>query len=328
MVSDMLKAKLIINKKKIIENYNYYKEINHTTICVVKGNAYGTNIINIVKLLAKYEVKHFAVFSLKEAKQIRKINKDYFILLLNSIEAKDLKYCFKNNITLSINSIKDYNLLIANNYQGFVHIKLDTGMHRYGVNKTEFLNIIKDNILNINGIFSHLIGNSSYYKEIKKQVDLFDDILSNIDTSNYLIHITSTNSCKIIKSKYQNAIRIGMGLYGFSDHLNPALSLYLPITLKREIKKGEYCSYNNSFIAKENGFLYVIPLGYYNSLLPSTKISLKGFINAGNICMNCLTLFSKKEYTKKAITLNGYDLLKLCSDNNYSIYWLLSSFTS
>ena len=52
------------------------------------------------------------------------------------------------------------------------------------------------------------------------------------------------------------------------------------------------------------------------------------WVDDGDICMNCLLLFSKKLYRKKAITLNGYDLLKICKDNSYSIYWLLSSFIS
>lgn len=324
----MLKPKIIIDKEKIIENYNYYKERNQITICVVKSNGYGITIDKIVSILSKNKINHYAVFTINEAKKIRKINKNCFILLLNSIEKKDLKYCLENNITITINSINDYNILIKNKYKGNVHIKVDTGMHRYGITENELLKIINKGKLSINGIFSHLIGGEDYYEEIKKQVNLFDSILSKIDLTNYLIHITSSNSCKIIKSKYQNAIRIGMGIYGFCTHINPALKLYLPISLKKRISKNEYCSYNKSFIAKEDGYIYIIPLGYHNMMLPKTKIILKDFINAGDICMNCLILYSKKNQRKKAITLNGYDLLKICKDNNYSIYWLLSSFTS
>lgn len=324
----MLMTKIIINKKKIIDNYKYYKKKDQITICVVKSNGYGTNIKKIVSILSKNNIDHYAVFTLKEARQIRKINKDCFILLLNSVESTNLKFCIENNITITINSFEDYKMLINYHYQGGVHIKYDTGMHRYGVNKSELYKIVNDNKLFINGIFSHLIGGKEYIKEIKSQIETFDKTLMKIDTRNMLIHITSTNSCDIVKSKYQNAIRIGMGLYGFINHINPAISLRLPICMKKKIQKNECCSYNNSFIAGDDGYIYVIPLGYHNMLLPNTKINVKGFKNAGDICMNCLLLFSKKLYRKKAITLNGYDLLKICKDNSYSIYWLLSSFIS
>jgi calcineurin-like phosphoesterase len=47
----MLKPKIIIDKEKIIENYNYYKESSQITICVVKSNGYGITIDKIVSIL-------------------------------------------------------------------------------------------------------------------------------------------------------------------------------------------------------------------------------------------------------------------------------------
>lgn len=328
MVSSMLKPKLIIHENKLIENYNYYQNFSETVICVVKSNGYGTNITRLVSILLKNGANYFAVFSLKEALAIRKINKDCFILLLNSVEKEDLLTCFNNKLTISINSYKDYQMLLNQNYQGNAQIKFDTGMHRYGVSKQELLKIIKQNKIKISGIFSHLIGGQENYLDIQRQVRLFDETLEKIDTKDLLIHICSTNSCPIISSKYQNAIRIGMGLFGVTNHINPAFSIYLPISLKRFIRKNKSCSYNKSFITPSDGYLYIIPLGYYNFLLPDTKIAFKGFINAGKICMNCLILFNKFNYRKKAITLSGYDFINLCKYNNYSPYWLLSSFTS
>lgn len=328
MVNHMLEPYISLNRKKLYENIEYYKEQGETQIIVVKSNGYGVGIKRLVKALLECKINHFAVFTLKEAKKIRNIDKQCFILLLNSIEKNDLTYCYRQNITISINSYEDYLMLKRNRYKGYAHLKLDTGMHRYGVNEEEFYKIIRDNTLNITGIFSHLVGGIDEYPYIKKQADLFDSVLDKIDTSKYLIHICSTNSCKIIKSKYQNAIRIGMGIFGLMNHLNPCISLHLPITLKRAIKRNEYCSYNLSFKAEKDGFLYVIPLGYHNLFLPNTKIKINGFINAGNICMNCLILYSEKNIEKKAITLSSYDLIKISLDNNYSLYYLLSSFTS
>lgn len=323
----MKHAKLFVNYQKLLENYKYYKNDIDTIICVVKSNAYGCSLKNIVSFLLNNNINHFAVFTLYEAIQIRRISNKCFILLLNSIEKKDIEQCKALDITISINSMDDYKIVKDNTYIP-VHIKIDTGMHRMGVSPKEFKEIINDNKLNITGIYSHLVGGINNINYLKKQINLFDSLLKDIDRTKYLIHICSSSSAKIIKSKYQNAIRIGLGLYGFSELNNPCISIKLPIVCKRTIKKNEYCSYDCSFKALENGYLYVIPIGYHNWLMPNTKIQIKDFVNAGKICMNYLVLYSTKNYTKKAITLNGYDLIKICKDNNYSIYWLLSSFTS
>ncbi len=327
MVKKMKHPKLLINYSKLLENYNYYRTENETIICVVKSNAYGCSLNKIVSFLLNNGVQHFAVFTLKEAIQIRKLSNSCFILLLNSIEKKDLKKCQDLNITISINSILDYNL-VKNTPNISVHIKIDTGMHRVGVTSYEFKEIIANKKIKITGIFSHLVGGADNICYLKRQINLFDYLLKNIDKTKYLIHICSSSSAKIIKSKYQNAIRIGLGLYGFNELNNPCLKIELPITYKKVIKENEYCSYNCSFKAPKKGYLYIIPTGYHNWLLPNTKIKVQDFVNAGSICMNWLILYSTKNYTKKVITLNGYDLIKICKDNNYSIYWLLSSFKS
>lgn len=322
----MKKAKIHIDKRKFKENYNYYANGKNNIIFVVKSNGYGCDINKITHLLLNEGANYFAVFTIKEALKIRKISSNSNILILNSIEEKDIHICEKNNFTVTINTLDDYLLLKKTNLS--VHIKIDTGLHRLGLYKEEFDIVFNDKSLNIKGIFSHLVGGKENIEYLTKQIETFDKIISHIDHDKYLIHICSSSSFNLVKSKYQNTVRIGMGIYGFSSFLNPCISLSLPIISKKEIKKNEYCSYDCSFKTSEDGFLYVIPIGYSNWLSPIIKLNYNGFEVAGKICMNTTILFSKNDYKRKVITLNGYDLINICNYNNISIYWLLSSFSS
>ena len=56
--------------------------------------------------------------------------------------------------------------------------------------------------------------------------------------------------------------------------------------------------YQGEMVTLEPGYLYLIPLGYHNWLYPEFKLKFNNFINAGKICMNCLSLFSKNLYNR------------------------------
>lgn len=324
----MKKARIIIDKIKLKENYHYYSRGTEKVIFVIKSNGYGCGINKIAKLLLNEGAKYFAVFTIKEAIKIRKISPNSFILILNSIEKKDIFICEKYNLTICINSIDDYLLIKKTKCYLPIHIKIDTGLHRLGLSEDEFNHVFNDKSLNITGIFSHLVGGKNNLDYLKKQIDTFDRIISLINHDNYLIHICSSSSFEIIKSKYQNAIRIGLGIYGFSNYFNPCISISLPIISKKQINANEYCSYDCSFKTPSTGYLYVLPIGYSNWLSQNIIFNYKDFVTAGKICMNTTILFSKNNLQKKVITLDGYDLIKLCHYNNISIYWLLSSFAS
>lgn len=206
------------NVKNIIKKYNDYKYY----IAMVKSNAYGHGMY-IINDLIKSGINYFATSSLEEALNIRKYNKEIGILCVEKIELDSLDTAINNNITLTIHEI-DYlkNIIKKTNKKIKVHIKIDTGMNRLGVNnKDEFNEIItlinnSKNIL-LEGLFTHFATPGINDKFFDIQVSNFKSITSDIDLSKIpMIHLSS--SFIVLshpKIDFANSIRIGTILYGF-----------------------------------------------------------------------------------------------------------------
>ncbi|HET7673605.1 MAG TPA: alanine racemase C-terminal domain-containing protein, partial [Candidatus Saccharimonadales bacterium] len=120
-----------------------------------------------------------------------------------------------------------------------------------------------------------------------------------------LIHIGQSASSVRMKSKYANATRIGLSLYGlnpfptghklyseFKKNLKPALKFVSTISKVNYLKPGDGVSYNYTFRAKKNMKIAVLPLGYYEGI--DWRLSNKGKVKlgekflpiVGKVCMN------------------------------------------
>lgn len=204
------------NVKNIIKEYKYKYYIG-----VVKGNAYGHGY-GIINTLIESGINYLAVANLEEALEIRKYNKNVGILCLEPIDIKYLEICSNNNISICIPNIGYYKEIKNINLKLKLHLKLDTGMKRLGLDNKEdvdyFYNDLKNNKnLYLEGIFTHFATSGEYDKNYDNQVEKFEELTQNINLSKIdIVHIDrSVTMCKHKKLKYTNGVRLGIILYGF-----------------------------------------------------------------------------------------------------------------
>ena len=106
--------KIEIDKKNIEKNLIKIRKINDNIICVLKDDAYGLGIENILPVLIKNNCRYFATAYISEAFKIRRlIEKDYpdilgeiSIMILNYIEESEIKKVLKNDIEITIFNFK------------------------------------------------------------------------------------------------------------------------------------------------------------------------------------------------------------------------------
>ena len=136
---------LEINLKNIFLNYLKLKEknANGITAAVVKANAYGLGIKRIIPILRKAGCNDFYVATIKEAIEIRKLNKKINIYVLNGIDKNEIKYFIDNNIIPVINNLNEFRIVygIKKKFSALLHY--DTGMNRLGLNFDEMKIISK-----------------------------------------------------------------------------------------------------------------------------------------------------------------------------------------
>lgn len=334
----MLENKIIINEDNLIYNYSYYKnKTKKNVIAVIKANAYGHGLVQVARILDSINAYMLAVENIKEGILLRQNNIKAPILILEPIEKSDLMNCYYYHLTPSITSLNQFNSLSKANFFSSLpfHLKIDSGMHRLGVNEEEakiiYEKLKTNNNLYITGIYSHLIGKEKIEGYLKNQQEVFKRIVSIFKEYSLCIHLSSSSTLNN-DLDITNAIRIGLGIYGLFDKNNTkqVLSLYSPIINAIKVRKDDYIGYNNSYKVKSDGYIYTSPIGYQSGLLSkykfSPEIDNKKLSLAGKKCMNMTMLFSKNRYyigQDICWTNEDNSLIDIASKNNVSIYELI-----
>lgn len=210
------------NIKNITETFNNYKYY----IGVIKGNAYGHGEY-IAKHITEHGINYLAVSSLEEAINTRKYIDAYFpILCLQPINLNYIDEIIKNNITITISNIDDFNRLNKLELKTPIkfHLKLNTGMNRLGVSNIKEVNkifneSIKNDKLIFEGIYTHLCTNGVYDSLYNDQIKKFKELTSEIDLSKIeIVHVGRSTTLDFYdKLEFCNGVRIGLMMYGISS---------------------------------------------------------------------------------------------------------------
>lgn len=141
---------LEISRNKIEKNLEKIKRINKNIIYVLKDDAYGLGIENILPILIENGCNYYAVAYIEEALEIKRISREKFskevnVMMLNYTEVEDIRIAIENGIELTIYSLfqfREYEKIFSeileegkNNIK--IHIKLNTGMNRLGFDGDE-----------------------------------------------------------------------------------------------------------------------------------------------------------------------------------------------
>lgn len=286
-------------------------------MAVVKAEAYGHGACVVSRSLNKMGVRAFAVATLEEGIKLRQGGIRGEILILGYTEvfrASDLK---KYGL---IQTVIDYGYAEALNRQKTslkVHVKIDTGMHRLGVDWDEpgkVRKIFSMKYLNVTGIFTHLSCSDSLapgdISFTKKQIRRFYrciHYLKNRGIAIPKVHIQSSYGLLNYPNLSCDYVRAGIALYGcFSSpgdktrlnlDLRPVLSLKAKVVLIREIKKGESFGYGRNFTAKRDTRVALLSIGYGDGYPRNLSwgngwVKIQGYLLPviGNICMDSLAV--------------------------------------
>ena len=292
-------SKIVLNKENLLSNTREFKKRINGKICVmVKANAYGHGIKDVIEIL-KDEVDFFGVSNQEEAFTIKDICKTP-VVIFGACE--DYIRCMKENVSFALFSLKMAENLINiaknNKLSPKFHLCINSGMNRYGVkNLKEFvkiINLLNKNNMTLEGVYTHFSSLTTDKNYTKRQKIKFENFLAYLPSDwNTLVHIGGGNS--IFTDIPADMYRVGLGIYGYGyDFVKPVMNIKSQIVDIQEVEKGEHVGYLCSFTAKRNMRIATIPLGYADGIgrKLSNKVHLK--INGcdakscGNICMDAM----------------------------------------
>ncbi len=300
-----------INLSRLADNIERIKNslpADKKILAVIKADAYGHGATMCAPILAASGVYTLGVASVDEGLDLRKAKIKLPILVLGSVPAWAIETAVKNDIQIPL--FTDEHLKACEELysrQGIktkAHIKLDTGMNRIGISEQralDFINRVKNSgAVELKGIFTHL-ANAEDEEKTQKQIDIWNRVVSKIDTHGLILHILNTAGLMTYDVQ-SDMVRAGIALYGLypdlapSAHkiegLKPLMGLKGRITNIHDIKAGDGVSYGYTYIADKDTKIATIPIGYADGVSRSLSNKIYGSLNGhkvkqvGNITMD------------------------------------------
>ena len=345
---------LEIDLNNIEKNLIHYKKripSKTKVLVMIKAAGYGAGLIEIGKKLEKINVDFLGVAYSDEGVELRKNNINAPILVMN-VEDKSMEDVIENNLIPSIHDLNQLNefttKLIGLGIKNYpIHIKLNTGMNRMGIDIDEIDELIKFILsqpeIKVEGVFSHLAasdieeGKKISQQQIQTFKSISEKIEENIGTS-LIKHLLNTSGIENYSENCFDMVRLGIGLYGISNNLklNNVATLSTKISKIRTVSENEQIGYGVSNISKNKITIGVIPIGYADGFSRTLgngigRVFTSGVLvpTVGNICMDMsfidLSNIDAKVGDKVEIFGANNSIKKIAKSMNTIPYEILSS---
>jgi alanine racemase len=245
-------------------------------MAVVKSNAYGHGLAPVSQALYQAGCRSFAVTDAEEGCLLRPhLPDDAEIVLFSGVfDEADAKLCQQHQLTPVLTEPYQLTYLIKQSFHGKVWIKVDTGMHRLGVESAQTLShaIQAQPNIQLIGIMSHLAcADSPEHPLNQQQILSFQTIQSQYQAPAYSL-FNSAGLIALSDKLNTQVMRPGIALYGMEPiesqviGLKPVAQLSSRIMQIRDIKQGESVSYAASWVALHDMRIAVVAMGYADGL--------------------------------------------------------------
>ena len=339
-------TKMIIDLKAFKENMDEIsrKANGKTLIPVVKAMGYGTHINERVELLNNYEIVAVAIAD--EGMRLREKGFTKDILILNQPCIDEINEILENNLTVGLSSIDFLNRLVELRKEVHVHLEIETGMNRTGINPNDldtFINIIKENdFIKVEGVYTHFSIADEDEEYTKRQYNIFEGAVNKVKEAfnPKYIHMSASNGIMFFEDNVTNAVRPGIIMYGYPStdrplnlDIKPVAKLMSKITFMKEVDSGESIGYSRSYKTEKKMRIATVPIGYADGLRRAMSNGGEVVVNGkiakivGKVCMDSIMIdvtdieakINDEVYIWDNDLIKLEDIAKKCDTINYEI---------
>lgn len=281
----------VVEREDLIENISFLKKKAGATPiwAVVKGNGYGIGTVPLAKLLAEQDIHRFCVTEVREAELLREAGMaDAQILMLRSTsDPTEINQLLDLHVIMTVGS---YETAVAINGvaaqradMAEVHLKIDTGMGRYGFlpEEQEKLVSIYQYMKNIAvcGIYTHFNNAFGSIKHTKHQYEVFMEVVKSLQSAGYetgTVHCCNSSAFLRFPEMCCDGVRLGSAILGrLSFHhsfpLKPIGYAEAVVEELRWLPKGHSVGYGAAWKAKERTRVAVVSIGWHNGFGPARE---------------------------------------------------------
>ena len=254
-------------------------------MAVVKADAYGHGMERVAARLRQDGIDSFAVATVAEGVQLRKSMREGKILVLGYTAPKDAGLLKEHNLSQLVVDGAYARALCAVNHDICVHIAIDTGMHRLGIEASDLAEIEMvfgfDNLI-VEGVATHLASPDSLdacdVEFTNLQAARFFSVVEALNNKGYntgALHVQASYGIYNFPDMKCDYARAGIALYGVMSQdagisvptgLKPVLSLRAQVAQVRWIGSGESVSYGRTFTTDKPMKLATVSIGYADGI--------------------------------------------------------------
>ena len=209
------------NFKYNIEQIKKFLKPETRVMPVIKAEGYGTYINTRLDIINEFDI--VAVAIVDEGVELRNLGYKKDIFVLNQPYITEIDKIIENNLIVGVCSKEFLEGAKKKDSKLRVHIEIETGMGRTGVelnNLDSFISLIKENAnIEVEGVYTHLSSADEDFKYTQEQLDKFQKAVGKVKENFDIKYVHCLASNGIINfSKYQyNLVRPGIIMYGFES---------------------------------------------------------------------------------------------------------------
>lgn len=292
---------------------------------VVKANGYGHGWQSIARLAARHGADSFCVHSLDEALRLRRAGFTQNVLIMGHVPLARLEEVVEGKFRLVLFNRETLERLAeiteARAALVRVHLKIETGTHRWGVSGDElrwFLDRLKQTPrIMLEAVYTHFANiedtrNADYADYQKYQFHQQMKLLKEAGFSIFKKHAACTAAVLLFPDTHFDMVRLGIGQYGLwpsaetlassrsrhgddvRDRLTPVMTWKTRVSQLKWVAPDNTIGYGRTTRTTRETRLAVLPVGYsdgYPRALSNVGVVLIRGQRApvrGRICMNVM----------------------------------------
>lgn len=254
---------------------------------VVKGDGYGLGLLKLAELLREHGIDRFCVTEASEAQRLRDngFTEEKILMLRSLSDWETVSRLMDLKVILTVGSdsaVRTAEQAAAERADvAEVHLKIDTGMGRYGFAPEQIDEIVDVyrgcKHLAVSGIFTHFDCAFCNDERTRSEFRTFCGVLDALHSRGIetgTAHCCNSSAFLKFPDMHMDGVRLGSALLGrmaFPTRLRPVGFVQSQIDELHPVKKGGSTGYGAVWKAKRDSTVAIVPVGWYHGLMAGTK---------------------------------------------------------
>jgi alanine racemase len=233
----------------------------------VKAGGYGHGAIRAARAALDGGATHLAVATLAEARELGGLVPAEHILVMGGLTLADAPAAATSGCSIAVSRLDFARALGESSEVVPVHLKIDTGMGRFGCAPEEapaLARFLDESAgLRLAGTWTHFACADTDAAMTRLQFERFTNALATLDIDPGLKHVCNSAGARHFPEYALDAVRCGIALYGCEwTGSMPALALKSVITHLKTVERGATVGYGSTWRARDRARVATVAIGY------------------------------------------------------------------